>query len=208
LLLINDPNIIPYTKGRLEFREQVMNTEQSTDLLSGRALEMAYLWALSCRSAIENMITFGNLVLSIKCGECKKARIFESTDDRVYDLSFIEPNIMYYPQEGKGKATHPLADLFFITAAKELVLVDIAGGRTRSVVSKVKRLLDWIEREKVNIPQYTVRGVVLAPNSDKVSQSADDTVFAVCGEDASALLGGLAQVQYLLKEDDVDEEVG
>eukprot|EP01042_Synura_sphagnicola_P002626 gene2626-3176_t len=110
---------------------------------------------------------------------------------------------MYYADESKDKVKtpHPLADFFFVSDNKELVLVDISEGRGKMVRRKEKNLTKWIAQETQNITDnygLTVHGVVIAP-LDYTSESSDgeDThVQVVRGRDARVLLGGLDQLLW------------
>lgn len=59
------------------------------------------------------------------------------SDSSVYNLDFLKNGVMYYTDERVGgKPSHPLADLFFITEANELVLVDVYGGMSKKMLKE------------------------------------------------------------------------
>ena len=59
--------------------------------------------------------------------------------------------------------THPLANIFFITKKRELVLVGVTAGDNMRAMQKSKDLLAWIEDNGRRINGYRLHGVVLAP---------------------------------------------
>ena len=88
------------------------------DYLSSNPLEIAYLWTLACRSAMDKKLTFGNWFFIISCKEVEPGIIFASNkitlinDDMIGEK--VQENILYYVNEG----THPLFDLFFLCKNK------------------------------------------------------------------------------------------
>lgn len=189
---MQDSNIAVYRYGFRLFCGCV----EGSDLLSSKPLECAYFWALSCRSAVNGQVKFLRDRFFIKCDKLVPGRLFPGTVSSDYDISFLEKGTMYYVDENPPiKPSHPLADLFFVTEDNELVLVDVGGGSRRNIASKVKALKEWIKTEQPNVPDYKLRGVVLAPNyaGERESHSMGD-VALVCGEDAISLLGGLGQI--------------
>ncbi len=69
---------------------------------------------------------------------------------------------MYLAQERSGFPTHPLADMFFCTEDKKLVLVDITGGQGQQAKKK-DGLYDWITQEQDKDTDFELHAVVLAP---------------------------------------------
>ena len=129
--------------------------------------------------------------------------MFPKDNSSIYDLSFLEYDTIYYANEKiNGLASHPLADLFFISNKNELVLVDITGGDDKKVSKKKKKLVKWINENKEKIfkdNKYKLRGVVLAPNVMEESKKGD--VSVVSGESAKKLLGGLRIIAQWSEED-------
>lgn len=66
---------------------------------------------------------------------------------------------------------HRPGHFFFVSNIHEQVLVDVAGGSSQSSKEKVSKLCTWILNEQINISDYTLRGVVLAPNAIGESRS-------------------------------------
>ena len=54
------------------------------------------------------------------------------------DIEWMEPETIYYADEGRnGVTTHPLGDIFFLTTENELVVIDItASGQQSKAMSK------------------------------------------------------------------------
>ena len=100
-------------------------------------------------------------------------------DNTEYDRTFtdIKPDILYYAQEGFGYSTHPLTDIFFVTARKELVLVDVTGGKISQVEFKRDRMNQWINSQQKDIHDHEVHGVILAPLAS--GNSDDSRVLSV-----------------------------
>ena len=131
-----------YAKGCKRFRALF----HDFDLLCGLPLEEAYLWTISCRSAVESELRFplGKNVFDIHCTDIKPARIFPTWSTKEFDVTSLEPHVMYYadePGRGDHDLSHPCADMFFRTAADELVLIDITGsGNPNKVDKKAEKL--------------------------------------------------------------------
>jgi hypothetical protein len=90
-----------------------------------------------------------------------------------------------------------LADLFFITDKSELVLIDITGGNINKVQKKRENLNNWIRKEQLLSHNYTLYGIVLAPNIKDPLPTAGNQFFnvvVVAGSKAINLLGGLGQI--------------
>ena len=197
LLTMNDLSCPVYNIGRRMMR--AILTSKAVDYLSQNPLEVAYIWSLSCRSHTKKEICFFpnhvNCSFSIECADVKPARLFPDTDSSIYNCSGLTTDVLYFADEGKGKTSHPLADLFFVTNKKELVLIDVTGGGREVVDKKVTKLSEWIMREKLNLGELTPVGVVLAPldESQDSSYDSDTGIIVVCGEDARVLLEGLSQ---------------
>ena len=171
-----DWNYEIYNTGRELFKSTLVMTH----LLSSTPLEAAYYWTLSCMSTLFGTIQFGrNPPFRIPCKSLEPGRLFPGTDSSVYNLEFLKLDTMYYCYEGDGdcKHTHPLASLFFITKADQLVLVDITGGNERRV-----------------------NGIVLAPNLQMEIDTAGEPVSVVSGKFAMQLLGGLRQIAIWSEE--------
>ena len=198
LLNSKEPKIKVYETGKFLFVAML----QSSNILDSTPLETAYIWVLSTKSAITGDLTFLYRPFTIKCKQIQARRIFPFNDTSVVDTSFLRKNVMYHALvERNGLDTHPLADLFFITGDKELVLVDIAGGgNEQNVQKKMIKLLKWIESNGGCVDNYILHGVVLAPNinhaseSRRVQNTLDSVVEVVRGSDARNLLGGLNQI--------------
>ena len=119
LIKFSDPNIKVYETGRELFKKRLT----SSDLISSTPLEVSYYWTLSCASALYGQIKFyKNVIYKIRCEQLLARRLFPEMDNKVYDLSFLKPNIIYYADEkNDGKLLHPSADLFFLSDNNELV---------------------------------------------------------------------------------------
>ena len=131
-----------YVKGRKRFRD-LFNYR---DLLCALPLEEAYLWTISCRSADESELRFplSPNAFNIHCTDIKPARIFPADHTKEFDVTFLEPHVMYYadePGRGDHDKSHPCADMFFRTADDELVLIDITGsGNPNKSAQKAEKL--------------------------------------------------------------------
>jgi hypothetical protein len=220
LLAIIDPNIALYSGGRELFMKSLVLPRNEPDYFSSGPLEAAYVWTLSCQSALNGEIKFKKstnsnsdaILFKIKCQGLVASRLFQGTNKKSYEgsLKNLSKNFIYYSNEKqKGQASHPLADIFFISDDDELVLVDIAGGSSVFVAEKLRNLITWIAEEQGNIKdrfKYKLRGVVLAPNLETDThvhlydeKSHGDCVSLVSGREGIDLLGGLGQIfQWLL----------
>ena len=69
---------------------------------------------------------FGDWLFVVKCKGVEPGRIFSSdkttliNDDLIGEK--VQENILYYVDEGKGKKSHPLFDLFFLCKHKIKIL--------------------------------------------------------------------------------------
>jgi hypothetical protein len=202
LMSIVDPNRSVYVIGRDLFIKRL----RGADLISSTPLEASYYWTLACASALDGSIEFLQLPnendtvsYMIHCKDLLPGRLFPKMNSSVYNLSLLRRDTIYYANENNnGLLSHPLTDLFFISGKDELVLVDITGGDKRTVKKKKENLSAWIDKEQVNIPQYKLRGVILAPNAKEKSEQIG-ALAVVCWEDALKLLGGLRQISTWLK---------
>jgi len=161
-----------YSAGRDLFSNQFL---EAFEIMSGTPLERAYLWVLSCESALTRRV-LGEVFM---CKEIEANRIFMG--QRVadgYDLSHLRPGVMYYCLEDTAKQlfdcdgssfevseligddwpSHPRADVFYLTGSggngpgdsTGLTLVDITGA-SGAAETKRDNLADWIEAEAKNI---------------------------------------------------------
>ena len=138
-----------YKVGRDRFHHAIQHDK---DCMSGRPLEEAYLWTLSCSSLLNERLFFTdirgrNIIIPIKCTNIKPGRIFRTNDTAKFDFSDLQHNTMYYADEtgrGENKYSHPLADMFFRTEDNHLVLIDIKGATVKTVKSKVTHLAEAI----------------------------------------------------------------
>ena len=131
--------------------ERFANVFEHPDLLCSQPLEEAYLWTISCRSAVESKLSFPLQKKAFKfhCTDIKPARIFDNdTDD--FDVEFLEPHVLYYanePGRSDHARSHPYADMFFRTALDELVLIDITGSsNSNKATQKAKKLHKMIPK--------------------------------------------------------------
>ena len=197
LLTIDDKEYPVYSDGRDRIDTVLRG---ATDYLSATPLETSYAWTLSCRSARAGFLKFtkGSTRFDIKCAMLKAGRFFAGDDTTKYAAQTLTENVIYYVDEGPGKETHPLADLFFRTKSNEVVLIDVGGSLVdREILKKRNNLQAWI-RQQLNDTEVTFYGVVLAPFVKGESKTYD-AVTVVRGEDALQLLGGLRQVARWLE---------
>ena len=68
----------------------------------------------------------------------------------------MEENAIYYVEEGKGKETHPLCDIFFKTKKKELVLIDVTGGGEKTVKEKVDKFSSQIRHSSSPTTRFSM----------------------------------------------------
>jgi hypothetical protein len=188
LLTMSDPNVPVYSDGLIRFRRVL----KGDDCLSDTPLEAAYTWVLSSCSALTGNLTFAHKAFKFSANHSLASRIFPGTDNTEYDKTFtdIKPDILYYAREGFGYPSHPLADIFFVTALKELVLVDVTGGNNSSVKVKSDRMNQWINSQQKDIHDHEVHGIILAPLASGNSHGSG--VEVLCGKDAQKHLGPLA----------------
>ena len=147
----------------------VLMAEVSYDYLSHTPLEVAYRWTLACSSAKTSKLEFGDWTFKVKCKGVEAGRIFVSdkttliNDDLIGEK--VQENILYYVDEGKGKKSHPLFDLFFLCKHKNkdtLVIIDITGG-IFTAEDKLDKLPQWIQEQKLE-------GIVLAPGAQMANK--------------------------------------
>lgn len=143
-----------YNKGKTLFLSLL---KAHHDYLSSSLLEAAYAWTLSTKSAIDKGLVFEELDFNINCNELQPARLFSAVDSSICNTASLKQGVLYYADQRNGKATHPLADIFFITKEQELVLVDVTGGDDKKRIQKG----DWWHGLKLTVDSA---GVVLAPN--------------------------------------------
>jgi hypothetical protein len=157
MLQTSDPSTTLYDTGRRLFSSLLSKED---DLISSTPLEACYYWTLSCSSFFSGQLVFLSNTFPIRCKKLLPERLFPGDDSKIYDLSFLRHNTMYYAdKKNNGKLLHPLADLFFISDDNELILVDITGGNKEKVNNKKNGLTEWIENEQQNIPSYKLKGV-------------------------------------------------
>jgi len=157
-----------YSEGRDLYANQFVGDRE---IMSGTPLERAFLWVLSCESALTGRV-FGEKFM---CKEIKANRIFKGQKvGDGYDLSHLSPGVMYYCLEDTAKQwldcpgsffevsetigddwpSHPRADVFYLTGSggkgpggsTGLTLVDITGAS--GTETKRKNLADWIKAER------------------------------------------------------------
>ena len=140
-----------YTKGCKRFRDLY----NEIDLLCALPLEEAYLWTISCRSAVESELRFPlrKKTFDIHCTDIKPARIFPNQNTKEFDVTFLEPHVMYYadePGRGDHDLNHPCADMFFRTAVDELVLIDITGSdnanKANQKAEKLRKIIPKMQK--------------------------------------------------------------
>ena len=163
LLSQKDPKIPVYDEGR-DLMEQVV-TARTPNLFVGASLERAYLWTLSCKAALRKKLKFGKRKFKIEPKKLQAGRIFPSDNTKSVQTKGLSSEIFYYADERYGKATHPLADLFFVTLQNELVLINITGTVEEVDVhekfDKLEKFIDKHNNKKRT--KYELFGVVLAP---------------------------------------------
>jgi hypothetical protein len=189
---LRDPNVEVYRDGSVCFAGML----NSSDLLEGTPVEVAYAWALSCAAAVDGEIVFLRARFRFEgCTELLAARIFTGGNiSDGYDLSAVKCGVMYYAKEGvEDLPMHPLGDIFFRTKDGKLVLVDITGGSDNLCTKKGEAIADWIKAVQPELADLTLHGVVLAPSAEGESSSAG-SVEVVRGEAARAHLRGLRQI--------------
>ena len=216
LLELHDTRIVPYRTGRDLFRK-VLEADTS-NLLIGTPLEYAYFWTLACTSALNQFIDFGSdCFFQIKCESLVPGRIFKDNSMTLDNdfLNQMQENVIYYADEHKNdhdgtgnvtKWSHSVANLFFRTEAKELVLVDITDEAKSKVEDKVKEKRRWLNNTFIPDSKLvnSIRCIVVAPNVDgevESEQLKNGSVHLTCGEKAVKLLGGLSQyLPWLFKD--------
>eukprot|EP01035_Chromulina_nebulosa_P023356 gene23356-30266_t len=198
LLNSKEPEIRVYETGKYLFIAML----KRSDIIDSTPLETAYMWVLSTKSAIAGDLTFLFRPFTFKCKQIQARRLFPINNTSIVDTSILRENVLYHAMERNGLGTHhPLADLFFITGNKELVLVDISAGNELNVQMKMMNMLKWIEGNGGLANSYNFCGVIVAPNinhhaseSRRVMNTLDSVVEVVRGSDARNLLGGLNQI--------------
>jgi len=152
--------------------------------------------------ALGGGLEFTHSYFTIRYNELLPARLFPGGNSSLCDTSFLKKGILYYADERNGKPAHPLADIFFITEDKQLVLVGVTGGNDNDMLlaNKSKDLVDWINVNGGSMNGFSLHGVVLAPHADSGESEAyntnipDSVVDVVRGMRARFKLGGLDQV--------------
>ena len=143
LLSMTDPAMpLVYANGQARLASVLRSP--ATDLQSS-PLEAAYAWTLACRSASHGCLRFLDFApaFGIRCKNLKVGRLFQSTNTGSFQVPDPD-NVLYYVDEGPGKGTHPLADLFFRTT-RDVVLVDIFGGANDDKVrEKIGKFTRWL----------------------------------------------------------------
>ena len=164
---------------------------------------------IATRFALEGSIEFTqNHSFEMKCSNILPGRLFSAGSDAGGgdNLTELLRKDVLYMVDGRRRGQRqslPLADLFFVTEKKQIVLISITGDSdvVRRVNKRQRNLEKWIQQQQQSHDDdddsgFTVHGVQLAPFDDAhhhVSRS-------VCinadlrGVDAMYLLGGLGQV--------------
>ena len=194
LLSLSDANISVFEQGRILMRQ--VRTSSGPNLFVDSPLERAYLWSLSCEAALTGQLEFGNWTFVFKPKKLRPERIFPTSLTDNPQTTHLRTHCFYYADEKKGsKQSHPLADLFFVTKDKELVLIDITGSAKKETVqTKVANLQSFIDGHKNKLNKYDLFGVVLAPCLPDHQASSTDKVCVVPSDQAQKQLGGLRQV--------------
>lgn len=189
---------------------QALLAEDVEVLLSGQPLERAYLWSLtSLSSHLEAIALERNtrlLSLNFQCRDVASGRIFpgssifmdDSETDLNMDVGWMKPQTIYYAREGEdGLSSHPLGDIFFLTAENELVVFDItaSGGTSTAMTQKKqhsKRFIDAWNRGSSGQGLVVALVSPLEEGTSKVSSDHPQLRY-IFGRHARELLGGLAQ---------------
>lgn len=109
-------------------------------------LEAAYLCSLTCQSALNKHL----FRFTFNCKEIKAGRIFPTMNTNDYDKKFtqVKANTMYFVDETRGKPSHPLFNLYFLSEDATLVVSDVTGSADNTkVLGKQQKLSDhWISK--------------------------------------------------------------
>ena len=189
------------------------NTISKSDYLSNTPLEIAYRWALPVQSFASKRIRLNGEIFTIGL-QMLSGKIFDG-DEATQINSLIEekikPNTFYFVEEGKGKKSRPLFDLFFLGNSQNqneqtLVLIDITGGTIAVADAKLERISNWIGKQKLD--KFVLKGFVLAPGAKMENKTDDSGNTTIIGqEEALVLLGGLRQISnWLIEENEANEE--
>ena len=205
LLTFVDPVNNVFNTGRRMFSSYLTQTSVE-DYLSSDPLEVAYAWVLATDSAVTGSISFTDIhSYSISCKDICFGRLFPIDTAGEIPQSLLEglrADVLYLVDERrKGQAKHPLADLFFLTETKQLVLVSVTGSSDKkSVQSRRNKLEKWIQEYGGDrTGGYTVHGVLLAPFYDippsgRRSSVSSYSIADLRGVAARDLLRGLGQI--------------
>jgi len=159
-------------RGSKDGDEHFVRSAGSCRLLSRESLEVIYFWAFATYSAIEGTLDFGYSSNLSRCAHLRPGRLFP-TDVLTpqYDITTMEHKIVLHFTDDRGpgklQTSDPLADLFFISAEGELVLVDITSGDASVVGKKVQRLEGWANQFNKDGRSVVARGVMLAPEAPR-----------------------------------------
>jgi len=188
-----------YSTARTMFFNALM-AQEVEDLLPGRPLERAYLWALATMSAHFGEISLESfaqvLSLNFKCRKVDSGRIFpdDTVDLSSMSVGWMQPETIYYAHEGElGLSSHPLGDIFFLTTDNELVLIDITASGQGCNRKHSKRFIDaW---RSGGPPALKLVVAHISPLEEGWTKTSDEypELRYIYGRSARELLGGLAQ---------------
>jgi hypothetical protein len=195
LLQMHDPECHIYSRGSRHFHNFM---EQG---LSGYPLEAAYAWVLGVRLEKMKEVQFRKHGPTFEVSGCKnlspyRILVGESSALDVNKIKKLEKGVLYRTNETtKGETSQRNVDIWFLTEADELVLVDVYCGNLEKTAKKKARQLQRTVNRVNREPQLACKayGVVLAPGVDCKS-FLEDGVDVSCQPDATALLGGLNQM--------------
>jgi len=221
LLSSRDPDVDLYGDGAELLEKRLVG---EAGLLQGTPLESAYAWALACRAAVEKELRFfkrDSGKFRVKGTDLQAGTLFKANDEDNFDLTSLQPDVIYYVNEipgnknTPGTPTQPIADIFFRTTDGHVVLIDVSGSngtdvkkgnRGDRVATKEEKLVKTTLKmqtkmegnEMAGHKGLKVHGVVLAPFDERPSteqqSSKGNRVMVVRGDDALRLLGGLRQL--------------
>ncbi len=219
LLEVHDPHIEVYYQGRGLFVKALWGAPA---LLSATPLEYAYVWSLSCKSAVQGSLSLGvGLNFQIKCKRIEPKRLFKDANTILYKelVKELEKNVIYYAKELRdhekdSEVIHsdPIADISFVSNNDQLVFIDITGeSDVDSIKSKISAKTKWIQNYRQNINQFCsqdgrsikeLRCIILAPNFDgEANRMTAKDVNLVFSTTAIQLLCGLSQIFHWMVED-------
>ena len=210
LLTFVDPVNQVFNRGRNMFRS-ILTSDAVDDYLSSNPLEVCYAWVLATESALCGSISFtDDHCYSITCKDIIFGRIFPTDTAGEWTQSHLDglrTDVLYMVDERrKGQAKHQMADLFFLTEAKQLVLVSVTGSGDKTSVQKRRNKLEkWIQEcEGVGIGGYSLHGALLAPFFETPPPSrrvrSRSTIADLHGLVARDRLGGLGQIANWFKQ--------